>query len=137
MEYWTDELNQHSITPRHHSQKSSPNAAEWKRRTRSGSGVPDNYSLAAFNEKRLDYGLHLATIELWGNREHVLKAVAVQNEIIRGLAARQDRVLFVDEANLMAGFPRYFNDACHFTAAGSAKFVEHLLSGLLPSLQSR
>jgi hypothetical protein len=30
--------------------------------------VPKNYSLEAFKEKRLDYGLHLKPIEIWGAR---------------------------------------------------------------------
>jgi len=98
--------------------------------------VPEDYSLEAFKAKRLDYGLHLAPLELWGTREHVLETVAVHNEIVRSLAAQHAGVLFVDQANLMAGNPRYFNDPCHFTAVGSSKFVEYLLMGLLPSLRS-
>jgi len=98
--------------------------------------IPKDYSLEGFKAKRLDYGLHLAPLELWGTREHVLKTVAINNEIVRSLAAQHAGVLFVDQANLMAGNPRYFNDPCHFTAVGSSKFVEYLLMGLLPSLRS-
>lgn len=98
--------------------------------------VPEGYSFEAFKAKRLDYGLHRNPIEIWGTREHVLKTVAVHNEIVRSLAAQHEGVLFVDQASLMAGSPRYFNDPCHLTAVGSAKFVEYLLMGLLPSLQS-
>jgi hypothetical protein len=97
--------------------------------------VPEDYSLKAFKAKRLDYGLHLTPLEIWGAPEHVLKTVAVHNEIVRSLAAQHEGVLFVDQASLMAGEPRYFNDPCHFTAVGSSKFVEYLLMGLLPSLQ--
>jgi hypothetical protein len=92
--------------------------------------LPEDYSLEAFEKKRLDYGLHVIPIELWGAPEHVLKAVAVQNEVVLSLAAQHEGVLFVDQATLMAGFPRYFNDVCHFTVAGSSKFVEYLLRGL-------
>jgi hypothetical protein len=46
-------------------------------------------------------------------------------------------VLFVDQARLMTGSARYFNDACHFTVAGSSKFVENLLPVLLPALPGR
>ena len=98
--------------------------------------VPEDYSLEAFEAKRLDYGLHLTPLEVWGTREHVLETVAVHNEIVRSLAAKHEGVLFVDQASLMAGSPRYFNDPCHFTAVGSSKFVEYLLMGLLPSLRS-
>jgi hypothetical protein len=92
--------------------------------------VPEDYSLEAFKEKRLDYGSHWTPIEIWGAREHVLKTVAVHNEIVRSLAAQHEGVLFVDQARLMAGNPLYFNDPCHFTVVGSLKFVEYLLRGL-------
>jgi hypothetical protein len=98
--------------------------------------VPENYSLEAFREKRLDYGLHGSPIEIWGAREHVQQTVAVHNEIVGRLAAQHEDVLFVDQAILMAGGRRYFDDPCHFTAIGSSKFVEHLLSALPPELQS-
>jgi len=32
----------------------------------------------------------------------------------------------------MAGNPIYFNDPCHLTVVGSSKFVEYLLTDLLP-----
>jgi hypothetical protein len=97
--------------------------------------MPEDYSLKGFEKKRLDYGLHHAAIEMWGAPDHVLKTVAVHNEIVRGLAADQEGVLFVDQASLMAGVGRYFNDVCHFTVVGSSKFAEYMLMGLLPSLQ--
>jgi hypothetical protein len=97
--------------------------------------VPEDYSLEAFKAKRLNYGLYRTPIELIGAREHVMNTVAVHNGIIRSLAARHVRVLFVDQASLMAGEPRYFNDICHLTVVGSSKFVENLLAVLLPNLR--
>jgi hypothetical protein len=44
-------------------------------------------------------------------------------------------VPFVDQANLMAGEPRYFNDICRFTALGSSKLAENLLAILLPAVR--
>lgn len=93
--------------------------------------VPKDYSLEAFRAKRLDYVLHVSPIELWGKREHVLAAVASHNEIIRSLASAHPEVLFVDQATLMNGSSRYYNDPCHFTVAGSEQFVENLLHRLL------
>jgi len=98
--------------------------------------VPENYSLEAFREKRLDYDRHTSPIEIWGAREHVQQTVAVHNEIVGRLAAEHEDVLFVDQAILMVGGRRYFNDPCHFTAIGSSKFVEHLLRALPPGRQS-
>ena len=98
--------------------------------------VPDNYSFEAFKAKRLDYGLHLTPIELWGAREHVMKTIAVQNEMMRSLAAQHEDVLFVDQASLITGSTRHFNDLCHLTVAGASKFVEYLLRVVLPQLRS-
>jgi len=104
--------------------------------------APKDYSLEAFKAKRLDYGLHydalhFTPLEMWGAPKHVLATVAVHNDIVRSLAAQHAGVLFVDQARLMAGSARYFNDPCHFTVIGSAQFVENLLEVLLPSLQSK
>jgi len=75
--------------------------------------VPDNHSLE-------------------GRREYVLHALAVQNEAVRTLAAEHEGVLFVDQARLMAGSPRYFNDPCHFTVVGASRFAENVVAALLP-----
>jgi hypothetical protein len=99
--------------------------------------VPENYSFEAFKKKQLDYGLHLAPMEWWGRGEHVLATVAVHNEIVRGMAARHENVLFVDQASLIEGSARYFNDPCHFTVLGSIKFVENMLRVLLPNDNER
>ena len=98
--------------------------------------VPADYSLIAFKEKRLDYGfraLSQTPIEIWGRREHVVATIAAHNEVVRGLARRYKGVLFVDQANLMTGSGQFFNDPCHFTAAGSSKFVENLIGAVVPS----
>jgi hypothetical protein len=99
--------------------------------------VPENYSPEAFEAKRLDYGLHLSPLELWGRRDHVLAALARHNEIVRTLAGRHPEGLFVDQARLMDGSPRYFNDPCHLTVEGSARFAENLLPVILPTFPSR
>jgi hypothetical protein len=96
--------------------------------------VPDNYSLEAFHEKRLDYGLHFKAIEDWGRRDYVLNAVMAQNEVVRRLAAQHEGVLFVDQARLMAGSSRYFNDPCHLTVVGATRFAENVVAALLPIL---
>jgi hypothetical protein len=99
--------------------------------------VPDHYSLEAFEQKRLGYGLHFKPIEDWGRREYVVKAVEVQNEAVRRLAAQHKGVLLVDQARLMAASPRYFNDPCHFTVVGATRFVENVVAALLPTLPRR
>jgi hypothetical protein len=92
--------------------------------------LPPDYSHDAFKDKRLDYLLHLLPIEQWGARENVVAAVAAHNEVVRYLATKNEDVLFVDQASLMKGSASYFNDPCHFTTAGSSKFVENLVKSL-------
>jgi len=96
--------------------------------------VPADYSPEAFTARRLDYGLHLSPLEIWGRRDDVLAAVALQNDVVRRLAAERENVVFVDEARLMAGGARTFNDACHLTVLGSVEFVDHLMDALEPTL---
>lgn len=92
--------------------------------------VAPGYTFEAFREKRLEYGLHRSAIETWGDRQHVLNTIRVHNEIVRREVAEREGVLFVDQAELMPGSPRHFNDVCHFTVAGSLRFVDHMLSVL-------
>ena len=99
--------------------------------------MPPDYSFEAFQRHALDYDLHLSPIEIWGRPEYVMAAVASQNEAIRRLAAQNPNVLFVDQARLMPTGATYFNDVCHFTLVGSAKFVANLLDVLRPTLDNR
>lgn len=93
--------------------------------------VPPGYTPEAFARKQLDYGLHRSAIEEWGRPEHVLAAITAQNEVVRRLAGGGDGPLFVDQARLMAGEPRWFNDVCHFTVEGSMRFAEHLAEAVV------
>jgi len=92
---------------------------------------PGDYSLDAFKAKQLSYGLHLTAFEIWGRPDNVLAAVAAHNAIVRDLAATHPEALFVDQAKLMAGTARFFNDPCHLTVAGSLQFVANMRGALL------
>ena len=94
--------------------------------------VPENYSLDAFKKKQLDYSLHRTPIELWGARENVVAALHAHNEIVRSMVAQDKHVLFVDQASLMLGSARYFNDPVHLTSVGSARFVDNMLTVIFP-----
>lgn len=91
--------------------------------------LPQNYSFEAFKQKQLDYVMHDAAIELWGTRENVLAAIAAHNEVATSLAAERG-LLLVDQARLMPQERRYFNDVCHFSVAGSHRFVENLATSV-------
>jgi lysophospholipase L1-like esterase len=95
--------------------------------------IPEDYTLEGFRHKRLNYVLHRSPVEIWGSPENVRDGIEAYNNIIRREAASRKKVLFVDEAMLMPRKRIYFNDVCHFTAAGSTLFVEPIakvLSGL-------
>jgi lysophospholipase L1-like esterase len=94
--------------------------------------VPPDYSLEAFREKRLDYLLFYSPIELWGERDHVVAAVAAHNAVVRRLAARPG-VLLVDQDRLVPRGARTFNDPCHLTNEGSEIFARNLVDAILAS----
>jgi hypothetical protein len=99
--------------------------------------VPENYTLDAFKEQRLDYLLHTSAIELWGKKEHVIATLKAHNQVIRELAVQHPEVLFFDQESLMPKSAEYFNDVCHFTLVGSRKFVENLLGAVDPVTESQ
>lgn len=91
---------------------------------------PSGYSSEAFEEKRLDFALHLLPFEIWGKREHVVAALKLGNETLRALATGRDGVVLVDQDRLMPRSARYFNDPVHLTVIGSFLFAENLVSAL-------
>jgi hypothetical protein len=101
--------------------------------------VPANYTLERFEAGQLGYGMAARTtpLELWGDPAHVQRAVAAHNEVVRALARANPTVGFVDQAALLAGDRRSFNDACHLTLWGSHRFVENLLAVAVDMLRRR
>jgi hypothetical protein len=96
--------------------------------------VPGDYSREAFVAGRLAYPLHETPLELWGAPANVQAAVAVHNDVIRMLAAESPTVPFVDQARLLAGDQRAFNDPCHLSLEGAHRFVANLLPAALAAL---
>ena len=93
--------------------------------------VPDDYSDAAFNARRLDYGLHVTPIANWGTTPGVVATVGLHNDILRRLAAADSNVRLVDVAAAMPRSGLYFNDICHLTTAGSVRFADAVLPVLI------
>jgi hypothetical protein len=94
--------------------------------------VPSNYSLDAFEARRLDYVLYTSPLEMWGRPDDVMRAVARENAIIHRLAAAHPEALFVDQATLLPGpgTPPFYNDVCHLTIAGSIRFAENVVRAI-------
>jgi hypothetical protein len=101
--------------------------------------VPPDYTLERFEAGELGYGMANRTtpLELWGDPEHVQRAVAAHNEVVRALARTDPTIRFVDQDALLAADPRSFNDACHLTLWGSHRFVENLLGDAVDALRRR
>ena len=94
--------------------------------------IPDNYSLEAFKAQQLDYGRHRNPVELWGTVATVTKGIDSHNEVVAGLQTANT----LQPINMNAIVPHdaaHFDDLCHFTPEGSARFVEALLPLILQS----
>jgi hypothetical protein len=99
--------------------------------------VPENYTVERFEAGELGYGLHETPLELWGEPHAVERAVAAHNAVVSALAREHPDVKFVDQARLLAGQPRWFNDPCHLTLSGAHRFVRNLLPAALETLRQQ
>jgi hypothetical protein len=91
--------------------------------------VVEGYTLERFLAGELDYAGRTMPIELWGEPEHVLRAIAAHNRGVRTIAA-QPGVYLVDQEAEMPRGRRCFTDVCHFTAEGQRAFVANLVKGI-------
>jgi lysophospholipase L1-like esterase len=96
------------------------------------SHVPADYSREAFMRKTLDYRLHRLPIEMWGRRDQVMAALAAHNDVLRRVAAEHPEVLLVDQARLLEGCAKNFDDPVHLTADGSVEFARHMVDAIRP-----
>lgn len=97
--------------------------------------VPPGYSGERFHASRLGYGLHSTPLELWGEPDNVQRAVAAHNEVLRSLARERPDVGFVDQARLLDGNLRWFDDPCHLSLRGSHRLVRNALPMVLRALR--
>ncbi len=91
--------------------------------------VVEGYTLEKFLAGELDYAGHTMPIELWGEPEHVLRAIAAHNRVVREVAAGPG-VHLVDQAAEMPKGRRYFADVCHVTEEGMRALVANLARGI-------
>jgi lysophospholipase L1-like esterase len=89
--------------------------------------IPEGYTEARFKAGELDYGQENAracTVEVWGNPPDVIRALTLQNDGLRALAAQSPDVDFVDLARGLPASGQNFIDPCHLTQEGSRRWVE-------------
>jgi GDSL-like Lipase/Acylhydrolase family len=91
--------------------------------------LPANYSEDAFRAKALDYGSHSCPARMWGEAPNVARTLDLHNEAVRRVADRHGLTLIDQRANMPDG-KRYYNDPCHLTDEGCARWVENVISGL-------
>ena len=96
--------------------------------------VPDDYSEERFAKHQTAYAVHLAPISLWGEVANVEAAVRAHNGVVRALANEGAIEHFVDQQALLPHRREYFNDICHFTVAGSLRFVDNLAPEMLRAI---
>lgn len=99
------------------------------------SHLPADYSRAAFEAGRLDYGEghHQLAVEVWGEPAGVKKAIATHNAVIRKLHRDHPQTIFVDMKTHLPESGRIFSDVCHLTPDGCDVFV----SRMMPAIEER
>jgi hypothetical protein len=97
--------------------------------------LPKNYTRQKFEARQLDYCSHWFATEIWGVPRDVVKGLAVHNAVIRDLARAHPETIFVDEQAMMPADGRYYDDICHLSTAGCARFVDNLVPAIEPGLR--
>ena len=86
--------------------------------------LPDNYNRTDFEAKNLDFNPeaeHFFPVELWGKPENVIAGIRAHNDVERDLAGKYGFYL-VETADNFPAEGKLFDDVCHLSASGSAKF---------------
>ncbi len=91
--------------------------------------IPSNYSNEAFFAKKLDYASHMCAASTWAEASNLGRTIDLHNEAARRVAMRHGLTLIDQRANMPDG-KRYYNDPCHLTDDGCARWVENVMSGL-------
>ncbi len=97
--------------------------------------VPEDYTLEAFRERKLDYAPDPAddpsATELWGTVPNVKKGLAEHNRVIRELAEdRPGHVVFADASDRIPDEGAHFYDVCHLSEAGMDALLEAIVQAL-------
>lgn len=90
---------------------------------------PDDYSLERFEAKQLDYAEHRHATEIWGEPEHVARALEAHNRVIRALPATP-HVLVLDVERAIPKRGEYFDDICHLTRGGERLWMDAMATAV-------
>lgn len=94
--------------------------------------LPADYTNERFLAQETDYTFMPESVatEVWGWKENVVKAIAAHNEVVRGVAARHEKVLFFDMERHIPKDAAHFIDICHWTDLGREAFAQGILDAL-------
>ncbi|MBN1269867.1 MAG: SGNH/GDSL hydrolase family protein [Kiritimatiellae bacterium] len=93
--------------------------------------MPPGYTQGAFLGRRLDYVDYILPVEFWGLPEVIAAGIEMNNRTLEELASSYPLATFWDQAALMPGEGRYFDDICHLSDEGCRVFVDNLLPVVL------
>lgn len=89
------------------------------------------YDRGRFERRELDYVRHGPPVELWGAPANVVAGIEAHNAVVRDLASRYG-TFFIDQAARLPRSGVNFNDICHLSYRGSARFVENMAEVIVP-----
>jgi hypothetical protein len=89
--------------------------------------IPENYTEEAFAAKTLDYAMHMTPLKRWGTPANVARGLQEHNAVIQDLAVQRPEILFADVQARMPNGKQYFDDCCHLTLPGCARYMEILM----------
>lgn len=88
--------------------------------------IPEGYTKEKFEAQALGYNLESGRdrfpIETWGTPKNIKRTLATHNQMTR-LLAKEEKCLFWDAEQSLAGNPSFFDDVCHLSDSGSAVLV--------------
>lgn len=99
--------------------------------------IDPGYSLKKFEQGQLDYNPNAEVvfpIELWGTPENVRLGIEAHNGVIRDLASEPlqgPELMIFDLDSAFEKNAYHFDDICHLSDSGSARFVELLMPQIL------
>lgn len=97
---------------------------------------PDNYDMENYRrpEPEPDAGVDrepfILPIELWGRPDNVVRALELHNEVLRSMRRHPSVLDVIAMDEQIPKNKRFFEDICHFTRRGYAKFTGKLIAAM-------
>ncbi len=97
--------------------------------------LPPDYTREKYEAARLDYDEEtFAPVEYWGLPSNIVKGLEAHNEVIRRVGT-EEGVVFIDQAARIPQRGDLFRDICHYSEAGTERFVANLLPAIYEAVE--